>query len=174
MTYFLVFNFIPLGLSRTAVVYKLTNDGVEYVTQPSKFFDNNPYGDIYFISVHLENLKGNNSYVELTFQPLWIFRLLQLHIYAFKLLYFKSYNNILLNYTPENIRQTIKKCINTTFKEYESKFGVIEPKHYIIGVDTTQYASHVFVCVYIVKPINKRDAIKIIREYEPLVLWEIV
>jgi len=184
MTYFLVFNLIPYGLMKIVDLYKLINDDcIGRVSKEPKIINNNPYGNVYFASVDLEYLRKRKEFVRTTFKPIWtsyknmpfwpITR--DINIYSFKALYSKKFNDIIIkDGNFKKIKEIVKNCVDYTFKEYESKFGVIESKHYIITFVTLPFTDVSNLLVYIVEPINKKEAIKIIQENESLVLWELI
>jgi hypothetical protein len=123
------------------------------------FVIKNPYGDIYFAILEPEK----DWDVETNMTPLFVHRVFtsdvyshNIHVYAFKIFYEKIYEV-----------DDKSKALNLAREEYNAKFGTI-PSHYIVGSESDSIV-HVTLC----SEVPKDEAIKIIREYEPLILWEL-
>jgi hypothetical protein len=181
MTYFLVFRLTPWGLMTISDIYKYNgNDKVEYIPEPIKGKKrNNVYGDIYFVSIMPEDLQAKLRFVRTNLKPLWTKEHLVNciygdYIYAFKLLYYKEFENVIpYNSRANEVIKIAKSCLEQTINEYKSKFGNSDIK-YILTVDYRKRSTHSKINIYIVQPLTKEEAIKFIKENEALILWELI
>jgi hypothetical protein len=167
LTYLISFS----GITPNAILYEIMNvvkhpDTYYLKAKRIKFIrdaSNNPYGNIYFAFISKQYSFTRKSFVETSLKPLWIIAegTIEDPMYAFKVLYHKQYYySLLRKLLPQEI-------VDITFKEYMQKPNFIFTRHYII----TSYAPDI-VNVYLVKPLNEREAISIIADYQYLVLWE--
>jgi len=176
MTYFLAFRLMPWGLTAMSDIYKYNDtDEIEYVPHSAKERAN-PYGNVYFVSVMPEYLRTRLLFVRTNLTPIWekeYFEVLTYdnYIYAFKLLYYKHFRDIIpYGSNAKKVTKIAKKCLNETFKEY----GKNDTKYYIVAVDYNKRSIHSLINVYIVQPLTKEEAIQFIKENEPLLLWELI
>jgi len=123
----------------------------------------NPYNDVYFAVV--EPVEAYD--VKTNMKPLFVHRIFiheatyshNVYIYAFRMFYEVAYSF-----------DDRFNALYLAHREYRNKFGVVPP-HYIITSDPSfgNFGTHVILC----SEVPKDEAIKIIREYEPIVLWEL-
>jgi hypothetical protein len=167
LTYLISFS----GITPNAILYEITGivkstDTYYLKAKRIKFIsnvNNNPYGNIYFAFISKHYSFTRKSFVETSLRPLWIIAegTIEDPMYVFKSLYHKQYYyRLLKRLKPEEI-------VDITFKEYMQKPDFIFTRHYII----TSYAPDI-VNAYLVKPLNEREALSIIADYQYLVLWE--
>jgi hypothetical protein len=180
MTYFLVFQLMPWGLTPVSDIYKYNNDEIEYIPEPIRGKErDNIYGDIYFVSISPEDLQTRLRFVRTNLKPLWTKQysgncIFDNYIYAFKLLYHKEFKDIIpYNSRANEVIKIAKNCLEQTILEYKSKFGNSDVK-YILTVDYYKRATHSKINIYIVHPLTKEEAIQFIKDNEILLLWEVV
>jgi hypothetical protein len=148
------------GLENYATVFLLQNDNVK----PIKviYLNYNPYGDIYFIRIKYEDFWS--SYVSTNLKPLWS-EILEyedlISIFGVKLLYRGIGYSII--YNDRDLFEYVTK------KYLQKTKSTIIPEYYFVTNDKYKYKS-----IYLVNPINKEEAIKIITDNEHIVLWEAI
>jgi len=116
----------------------------------------NPYGDVYFIITDAFQEEGDGF--ETTLKPIFIYQHDKYNffkIYGLRPIYERHNDNSL----------SLARDIDVARKEYAEKHGSM-PKHYI-GAYAFGF-SHVCLC----EEVSRDEALKIINDYEPLVLWE--
>jgi hypothetical protein len=194
MTYFIAYELTTNGMSEIATLFKLKNEHVEMVHTergaPRLIKLDNIYNDIYFVYVDSTDLRGRKNFVKMTFEHLWnetfvVRTFVDYYIYAFKLLYSKNFTHKLPRKitTIKELKEYVNQAIGDTFNEYEGKFGnnINKNKHYIVAVNYERplffpktYIPPININVYIVNPISKEEAIRVIQENEVLLLWGLI
>jgi len=174
MTYILVYLIAFSGITPNAYLYEIIGIDSRFLdtfylrVKKIKFIEdanNNPYGNVYFAFISKQVSYTGKSFIKTSLQHLWMIEEDKISdpMYAFKVLYHKQYDyRILRRLYPEEI-------VDITFKEYIQKPDFVFTRHYII----TSYAPDI-INVYLVKPLNEREALSVIADYEDLVLWEVI
>jgi hypothetical protein len=159
MTHLLVYNLRPSGLIGVASLYQYNDGKFKFIKYYYEI--ENIYGDVYFLQVNADFLSNDiidkELLVKTNVNPLWIHEEINgdiYYIYAVKLL------------IDEELWFPVNTAEEPIFKYISNRYG--NNIHYFL----TQSYKHRR--IYLVEPINKEEALRIMNEYEPIILWELI
>jgi|GEM_PF-4877522 len=155
MTYFISFR-LEEPLERAySFIYK--NDTVKLHKYLGKL-NYNPYNDIYIVFVTSSRAVYDNDVPKIKFRNDIYIDGFKATFYAFKLLHKDESWWGLMSETIFEI------MLKQHFQNENNK-----PKYYIIVDEIPQYKH-----IYIIEPLTKEQFLKVITEYESVVLWELI